>query len=100
MAWVAANVDSVFGYPNIARFSWQTVKTVLTKQAVAVKWFVLFFHRHAYEISTDSTSVEMNRNDEPATIQKDFTPAAIAASKDSTRIGLWKDLNLSSIGSF
>lgn len=38
IAWIANNVDSIFGYPNIARFSWQTVKTVLGKSAADVRW--------------------------------------------------------------
>lgn len=38
VAWLGNNVDNVFGFPNIARFSWQTVKTMLMQKAVKVKW--------------------------------------------------------------
>lgn len=37
-AWLENNVEPVFGYPNLVRFSWQTVKTILAKRGVDVKW--------------------------------------------------------------
>lgn len=38
IAWLDNNLEQVFGYPNVARFSWQTVRDRLTKKAVRVKW--------------------------------------------------------------
>jgi ribonuclease H2 subunit A len=31
-------VQPIFGFPNLARFSWQTVKTILGNKGLAVKW--------------------------------------------------------------
>ena len=44
VAWLGNNVDHIFGFPNIARFSWQTVKTMLMQKAVKVKWYFLLPH--------------------------------------------------------
>lgn len=38
VAWLEENVDLVFGFPNIARFSWATVKNLLEKKAARVDW--------------------------------------------------------------
>lgn len=37
-AWLKTAIDPVFGFPKIARFSWNTVKLLLDKSAHAVKW--------------------------------------------------------------
>lgn len=39
-AWLKGAVEPVFGFPNIVRFSWTTVKVLLEKHAHAVKWSV------------------------------------------------------------
>ncbi|KAG0151311.1 hypothetical protein CROQUDRAFT_71785 [Cronartium quercuum f. sp. fusiforme G11] len=49
--WLNQNFDPIFGFPQLARFSWQTVKTLLNDRGVRLEW-----------------------NDEPATIQKWFKP--------------------------
>ena len=36
-AWLAENVDPVFGYPSIVRFSWQTTKTILEPSGTTSK---------------------------------------------------------------
>ena len=36
--FLAGNVDGVFGYPALIRFSWKTVDTILDKKAVEMKW--------------------------------------------------------------
>ena len=38
MRWLKSAVDPVFGFPKLVRFSWTTVKTLLDKEAAAVKW--------------------------------------------------------------
>jgi ribonuclease H2 subunit A len=38
VAWVKSNIDYVFGYPRIIRFSWATCETILEKEAALVKW--------------------------------------------------------------
>ncbi|CAG8595728.1 8782_t:CDS:2 [Paraglomus occultum] len=38
MAWLKSNIDYVFGYPRIIRFSWATCGTILEKEAALVKW--------------------------------------------------------------
>lgn len=91
--WLENNVDPVFGFPNIVRFSWQTVKTILTKRGVDVKWCAAFqalpFERH-----TDSALVR--RDDEPAKIQKYFSGQPAGPSKAP----LWKDFALASVSAF
>ncbi|KAL8277699.1 hypothetical protein RQP46_009972 [Phenoliferia psychrophenolica] len=72
-AWLENNVDPVFGFPNIVRFSWQTVKTILTKRGVDVKW-----------------------DDEPAKIQKYFS----GQPTGPTKAPLWKDFALASVSAF
>ncbi|KAL7754052.1 hypothetical protein RI367_000031 [Sorochytrium milnesiophthora] len=37
-AWLGANVDHVFGFPGIARFSWSTCALMLDQRAAAVTW--------------------------------------------------------------
>ena len=38
VAWLQANVDNVFGYPQIVRFSWQTTTRLLEESACGVQW--------------------------------------------------------------
>lgn len=89
VAWLEENVDPVFGFPNIARFSWQTVKTILMKRAVKVKWCV-----PSRTIWSELTL--RDRDDEPATIQKYFSGAPAGPAKAA----LWKDYSLVSVAGF
>lgn len=36
--WLAANVDEVFGFPRIVRFSWSTAEKILETNALTVEW--------------------------------------------------------------
>ena len=36
--WLKANLDKVFGYPDLVRFSWQTTSRLLHESACAVHW--------------------------------------------------------------
>lgn len=36
--WLTANVDPVFGFPQIVRFSWSTAEKILETNALAVDW--------------------------------------------------------------
>ncbi|KAG0046936.1 Ribonuclease H2 subunit A [Gryganskiella cystojenkinii] len=38
VAWLKKNIDPIFGYPNIVRFSWATCKTLLETSGTAVRW--------------------------------------------------------------
>ena len=40
VAWLQTNFDPIFGFPNVARFSWAPVKNALLKKGVASKWCV------------------------------------------------------------
>lgn len=40
VSWLKANIDPIFGYPNIVRFSWATCKTLLETSGKAVRWYV------------------------------------------------------------
>ncbi|KAM0786679.1 hypothetical protein ACM66B_002126 [Microbotryomycetes sp. NB124-2] len=77
IAWLDNNADPVFGYPNLVRFSWATVKDRMKRQCAQVKW-----------------------DDEPLTIQKYFDPDAQTGDKTGPRAALWNDLGLSSVGAF
>ncbi|KDE05667.1 hypothetical protein MVLG_04038 [Microbotryum lychnidis-dioicae p1A1 Lamole] len=77
VAWLEQNVHPVFGYPNVVRFSWQTVKTILDKKAAKVKWI-----------------------DEPATIQKYFSAEAETDAPRQKQYGAWTDFGLSSVSAF
>ncbi|GAA6025505.1 hypothetical protein JCM8202_001973 [Rhodotorula sphaerocarpa] len=72
--WLQSNFDPVFGFPNVARFSWAPVKNALLKKGVSSKW-----------------------NDEPASIQKYFSADAQAKGA-AAQAPLWKDLCLVSVG--
>ncbi|KAF9193575.1 Ribonuclease H2 subunit A [Haplosporangium sp. Z 767] len=37
-AWLRSNMDPIFGYPNIVRFSWETCKTLLETSGTSVRW--------------------------------------------------------------
>ncbi|GJN93548.1 hypothetical protein Rhopal_006605-T1 [Rhodotorula paludigena] len=73
VAWLQDNFDPVFGFPNVARFSWAPVKNALLKKGAASKW-----------------------DDEPSTIQKYFSGQPAGAD----RAPLFKDYNLVSVGEF
>lgn len=36
--WLSGNVDSVFGFPRIVRFSWSTAEKILESNALSVEW--------------------------------------------------------------
>ncbi|KAI4487446.1 hypothetical protein M0804_005595 [Polistes exclamans] len=36
--WLLANIDSVFGFPQIVRFSWSTAERILESNALTVEW--------------------------------------------------------------
>lgn len=36
--WLSANVDQVFGFPQIVRFSWSTAEQILESKALMVEW--------------------------------------------------------------
>ena len=36
--WLANNVDPVFGFPQLVRFSWSTAEKVLQSKAITVEW--------------------------------------------------------------
>jgi len=37
--WMQKNVQKLFGYSNMVRFSWETCKVILDTHAVEVKWY-------------------------------------------------------------
>jgi len=55
-AWLRAAVDPTFGFPDIVRFSWTTVKVLLDKHGNACQWWVSsrsIFSAAQLEIRTD-----------------------------------------------
>ncbi|KYN28987.1 PREDICTED: ribonuclease H2 subunit A [Trachymyrmex cornetzi] len=36
--WLSANVDQVFGFPQLVRFSWSTAEQILESKALTVEW--------------------------------------------------------------
>lgn len=36
--WLTDNIDNVFGFPQLVRFSWSTAEVILKKHALAVEW--------------------------------------------------------------
>ncbi|GAA5973134.1 hypothetical protein JCM11641_006285 [Rhodosporidiobolus odoratus] len=73
VAWLQDNFHPIFGFPNVARFSWAPVKNALQKKGPAFKW-----------------------DDEPASIQKYFS----GKSEGAEQAPLWKEYNLVSVGDF
>ena len=37
-AWLQKNIDPVFGFPSLVRFSWSTSKKILEEHGVDVEW--------------------------------------------------------------
>lgn len=37
-SWLSANVDAVFGFPQLVRFSWSTAEHILESKALTVEW--------------------------------------------------------------
>ncbi|GAQ87137.1 Ribonuclease H [Klebsormidium nitens] len=58
--WLAANVDPVFGFPSLVRFSWGTCKPLVAKLCVDVQW------ENDDEDESESTSARKNRRYESA----------------------------------
>ncbi|MBW0474818.1 hypothetical protein O181_014533 [Austropuccinia psidii MF-1] len=73
--WLTQNFDPVFGFGQLVRFSWGTIKTIMTDRGPEFRW-----------------------NDEPSNIQKWFKPASETPAESP--VGLFKDLGLQSVGSF
>lgn len=38
--FLKGNIDPVFGFPQLVRFSWSTAQKILDENAVLVDWFV------------------------------------------------------------
>lgn len=38
--WLASNIDPVFGFPSVVRFSWSTAVNILSSDALPVQWLV------------------------------------------------------------
>ena len=38
-AWLRKNMDPVFGFPSLVRFSWSTSKKLVDSEAVDVEWY-------------------------------------------------------------
>lgn len=107
VAWLQDNFDPVFGFPNVARFSWAPVKNALLKKGAASKWCVpvrtaagpqhaLYPWRTMSLVRKALTRVLSCRDDEPSTIQKYFSGQPAGAD----RAPLFKDYNLVSVGEF
>jgi len=39
IAWLGQNIDKVFGFPGVVRFSWSTVTLLLKDKAIDVNWY-------------------------------------------------------------
>ena len=79
MGWLERALDPVFGYPTVVRFSWQTVRTLLTKRAHAVRW-----------------------TDEPAPITSYFSASEETERKahEARRNEAWRELKLAPVSAF
>ncbi|GAA5864234.1 hypothetical protein JCM8547_001302 [Rhodosporidiobolus lusitaniae] len=77
VAWLTSNFHPIFGFPNVARFSWAPVRNALLKKGAVCKW-----------------------DDEPSSIQKYFNPDSEQAKREKGRAALWKDYGLVSVGAF
>ncbi|WWC64531.1 ribonuclease HII [Kwoniella dejecticola CBS 10117] len=71
-AFLKENIDPVFGYKGIVRFSWATIKVLLDKNGVDCKW-----------------------------IDDDSQPSALSyfnPDNDNAKPKIWKDLGISGVG--
>lgn len=49
--WLSDNIDYVFGFPNLIRFSWSTSAVILKKSAAAVAWYVNYYWTGSFQIT-------------------------------------------------
>ncbi|KAH9464840.1 hypothetical protein MJO29_001485 [Puccinia striiformis f. sp. tritici] len=71
--WLSENFNAIFGFGQLVRFSWGTIKTLLTDRGPAFTW-----------------------NDEPPSIQKWFKPGP-PAQAETAPVGFCQDLGLRSV---
>lgn len=64
VAWLGENVDSVYGFPDIVRFSWSSCQRILDEKAIAVKF--------AYEPEDQNTTNKKRKptDNEPILVSK------------------------------
>eukprot|EP01098_Paradermamoeba_levis_P006742 TRINITY_DN2805_c0_g1_i2.p1 TRINITY_DN2805_c0_g1~~TRINITY_DN2805_c0_g1_i2.p1 ORF type:complete len:236 (+),score=53.49 TRINITY_DN2805_c0_g1_i2:122-829(+) len=66
--WMRSNLDPVFGFPSVIRFSWKTTDTLLKSKAVSVTWGTdedqenESGHRNKRIKSNHQSSTAVNRN--------------------------------------
>lgn len=96
VAWLESNFNPVFGFPNVARFSWAPVKNALLKKGVQSKWCASPFCLSLVSTVVDDFTVSSSRCDEAGSIQKYFSGETTGPEKAP----LWKDLSLVSVGEF
>lgn len=94
-AWLKSAVEPVFGFPNIVRFSWTTVKVLLEKHAHAVKWSVRLA---GLCVAVKDNNCFAPRTDEgQASLIKAFEGAK---GLDKDRCAVTKDLHIKSVNIF
>lgn len=74
VSWLNQNFDAVFGFGQIVRFSWGTIKSILADRGPVFRW-----------------------NDEPPSIQKWFKPVTQDRA-EPVATGFCKDLGLTTVG--
>lgn len=63
--FLAQNIDPIFGYPQIVRFSWSTSEQILKSKGVLVEW----------------EDAEEQENQQSASFKKFFTPSKAAGPR-------------------
>ncbi|KNZ51148.1 ribonuclease HII [Puccinia sorghi] len=91
--WLSENFNTIFGFGQLVRFSWGTIKTLLAERGPAFNWQMLTF------LYIRLTCVDtLIRSDEPPSIQKWFKPVSQAQTATATA-AFCQDLGLTSVDS-
>ncbi|ODN94706.1 ribonuclease HII [Cryptococcus wingfieldii CBS 7118] len=86
-AFLRNNLDPVFGYKGMIRFSWATVKVLLEKQGVECKWQVF-----KYLLVVSLTSLRVDDTTQPS------ASSWFGADADNGRPKVWRDVGISGVG--
>lgn len=93
--WLKKSIEPTFGYPNIARFSWATVKVALDKDAHAVQWWVAFSTSSLHSNVTHWFDLSDRVDEGQTNLMKAFESVG---AREKGRSSLAKDIGLRSVG--
>lgn len=84
VAWLQTNFDPIFGFPNVARFSWAPVKNALLKKGVASKWCVPLLFPGGWFVCVGGHFVHHRKS--LSLLTRAYLPTYVCASAGTTNL--------------